>query len=150
MSFRNKASVNNCNFDLMKFSIGLLLVFISIGLTSCGNEVKTVNKDPESKYEMVNGCKKEVSCRLFDKYGKDSLEWVKSYRIDDQQTCDFSSYTIVKKKYIQGKLAEQTRFISGCDECDEQPCGKWKYFDEKGKNIRSEDHGECDPEQFDK
>ena len=124
--------------------------FIVLSLLSFLNGCKNQSRKPESKFEIINGCKKQISEKLFDRNGKDSLEWIKSYNKSSKETCDFTAYIIKNKKFINGNLIEKTQFISGCDECEEKPCGIWIYYDKNGTKFKERDFGECSLEKLDK
>ncbi len=111
---------------------------------------KFETKKDSSNYELINGCKKEVSNKSFQNNGNDWTEWKKEYTKKGKQTCDFSAYIIYKKKFVNGNLKEETQYTSGCDECDEKPCGNWNYYDDNGTKIKTITHGECALTEFEK
>jgi hypothetical protein len=108
-------------------------------------------KVDESKYEMINGCKKVTSYQSFNAYGETMLEWWKDYSKAKTESCDFNSYIIHEKQYMQNKLVAETFKHSGCDDCEAYPCGVWRNYDASGKLIDSVIYKPCNinfrPEQ---
>ncbi len=100
-------------------------------------------KVDESKYEMINGCKKMTSYKSFNAYGDIMLEWKKMYSKAKTETCDFSSYIIHEKQYMQNKLVKETFMHAGCDDCDSYPCGVWKNYDANGNALDSIEYPPC-------
>jgi len=97
----------------------------------------------DSKFEDINGCKKVVEWKSYDKNLKLKSEWTKKYKIDNTQTCDFSAYTLLKKEYKNGKLIAIKEYFAGSDQSEEEPCGTWKHYDSNGKLIKTEKLGKC-------
>ena len=137
---------------LYKFTFGfmepLYFILIICLIYSCNNITKNKQKESQSRFEKINGCEKEVSNKIFDVNGKDSLAWEKSYSDADNQTCDFTAYIVKNKKYKDGILVEKNQYVAGCDECEETPCGTWIYFDSDGKKIKTQEYSACDIKQF--
>jgi len=92
----------------------------------------------DSKYENINGCKKVIEWKSYDKNLKVKSEWIKKYKIDSTQTCDFSAYTVVKKEYQNEKLIAIEEYFALSEASEEEPCGIWKYYDSNGKLIKTE------------
>jgi len=92
----------------------------------------------DSKYEDINGCRKVVEWKSYNKYLKLKSEWIKQFKVDSTQTCDFSAYTILKKDYKNEKLISIKEYSALSEASAEEPSGTWKYYDSKGKLIKTE------------
>lgn len=101
----------------------------------------------DSKYENINGCQKIVESKTYDKHYNLKSEWIKKYRIDNTQTCDFSAYTIIKKKYKNGKISQIEEYFAGSDESEEEPCGVWEYYTNNNQ-IKTKKFIKCDLTKF--
>jgi hypothetical protein len=102
----------------------------------------------DTKFENINGCKKGVDWKMYDKNWKLKSEWTKKYNIDSTQTCDFSAYTIVKKEYKNEKIFKIEVYFASSDESKEEPCGIWKYYDLNGNITKTIRYGKCDITNF--
>jgi hypothetical protein len=100
-------------------------------------------KADESKFEMVSGCKKMISYISYNSLGEPLIEWQKEYSKAETETCDFTSYIIHEKKYMQNKLMAETYMHSSCDDCESYPCGIWRNFDLSGKLLDSTIYESC-------
>lgn len=92
----------------------------------------------DSKYEDINGCRKVVEWKSYDKDLKIKSEWIKKFKVDSTQTCDFSAYTILKKEYKNEKLISIKEYFALSEASEEEPSGTWKYYDSNGKLIKTE------------
>ena len=92
----------------------------------------------DSKYEDINGCRKVVEWKSYNKYLKLKSEWIKQFKVDSTQTCDFSAYTILKKKYKNEKLISIKEYSALSEASEEEPSGTWKYYDSNEKLIKTE------------
>lgn len=92
----------------------------------------------DSKYEDINGCRKVVEWKSYDKDLKIKSEWIKKFKVDRAQTCDFSAYTILKKEYKNEKLISIKEYSALSEASEEEPSGIWKYYDSNGKLIKTE------------
>lgn len=104
----------------------------------------------DSKSENINGCKKVVEWKAYNKNFELQEEWEKKYRTDSTQTCDFSAYIVYKKKYKKDKLEMESIYFAGSDQSEDEPCGTWKYYDEKGNVIKAVKYEKCDISRFGK
>lgn len=102
----------------------------------------------DSKFEDINGCKKVVEWKMYNKNYELLEEWEKKYKIDSTQTCDFSAYIIYKKSYKNGKIKLISDFMAGSEESEEEPCGSWEYYDNQGKIIKTIKYKNCDITKF--
>jgi hypothetical protein len=100
-------------------------------------------KVDESKFETVSGCKKMTSYTSYNGLGQPMLEWWKDYSKAKTESCDFTSYIIHEKQYMQNKLVKETYKHSGCDECESYPCGIWRNYDASGKLLDSVVYEPC-------
>ncbi len=87
---------------------------------------------------------------MYDKHLVLKEEWKKNYKVDSSQTCDFSAYIIYKKKYKNGEIEIESQCVAGSEESEEEPCGTWKYYDNKGKVIKTVKYENCDISKFGK
>jgi hypothetical protein len=136
----------NTKLSFMKKLI-LIHAFLTIGLSGfCQNHDIALSQDTQ---EMINGCKKIVKHVSTVNHLLNWTEWEKKYLISETQTCDFSAYIITYRVFKNEKLAEQSQFVAGCDECDETPCGTWIYYGKSGKIKKKIEKGNCNLKQFD-
>lgn len=91
-----------------------------------------------SKYDNINGCRKVVEWKSYDKDLKIKSEWEKKFRVDNTQTCDFSAYIVLKKEYKNEKLISIKEYSALSEASEEEPYGTWKYYDSKGNLIKAE------------
>lgn len=133
----------------MNAKIYLLTAVISLLTISTA---KCQNKASPETYEYleINGCKRLVNYKSSVSIKNNWTEWKKAYTKKGQQTCDFSAYIRYRKKFENGKLRQETQYSSGCDECEEKPCGVWNYYNETGEIIKTIDYGKCDLSAFEK
>lgn len=103
-----------------------------------------------SASKKINGCDKVIAEKTYSKTGTLLSEWKKEYVIDKRQTCDFSAYIKTEKKYSGKILLQQSQYVSGCDDCEEVPCGTWHIFNNSGKLIETKQLGACSTAQFKK
>lgn len=92
----------------------------------------------DSKYEDINGCRKVVEWKSYDKNLRIKSEWIKKFKVDSTQTCDFSAYTTLKKEYKNEKLISVKEYSALSEASEEEPSGTWKYYNSKGKLIKTE------------
>jgi hypothetical protein len=100
-------------------------------------------KADESKFEMVSGCKKMISYTSYNSLGEPLLEWKKEYSKAETESCDFTSYIIHEKRYMQNKLVAESYKHAGCDDCEFYPCGIWRNYDAFGSLIDSAVYKPC-------
>lgn len=63
--------------------------------------------------------------------------------LPDLETChEIRTVKAIEKYYSNGSLSESGN-METCYECDECPCGDWKFYNVQGKLTRSENHGDC-------
>lgn len=98
----------------------------------------------DSKFEDINGCRKVVEWKSYDKNLKLKSEWIRKFKIDSTQTCDFSAYNVLKKEYQNEKLISIKEYFAGSEQSEEEPCGTWKHYDSNGKLMKTENFGKCD------
>ena len=98
----------------------------------------------ETSFEDINGCRKAISEKLYDKNHQLKSEWHRKFKTDNTQTCDFCAYTINKRIFKNGIINKEEQYFALSEQSEEEPCGQWKFYSEHGKFLTSKTYFPCE------